>query len=101
MAEQKDQSFLPKVDESDLAQILFEDITDPTHKERWQRLATTNPELAREILRRAYMYTQHVENPGETTKYIIDNVTFALSALEVALRRTATDKTAELQPPAA
>jgi hypothetical protein len=66
MKEHMDESFLPRVDETDLAQILFEDITDPTHRERWRHHSRLNPTLAREILNRAYvMDVRQLQNPLE------------------------------------
>jgi hypothetical protein len=92
MKEHMDESFLPRVDETDLAQILFEDITDPTHRERWRHHSRLNPTLAREILNRAYvMDVRQLQNPLEVTKLIIDSVTFALSAIEAATKRTHTE----------
>jgi len=87
------ESFLPRVDETDLARILFEDITDPTHRERWRHHSRLNPVLAREILNRAYtLDARESQNPLEITKRIVDCVTFALSAIEAAAKRQQTDE---------
>lgn len=92
MKEHMDESFLPHVDEADLARILFEDITDPTHRERWRHHSRLNPTLAREILNRAYIANaEDLQNPLEMTKRIIDSVTFALSAIEAAIKRKHTE----------
>lgn len=92
MKEHMDESFLPHVDEADLAQILFEDITDPTHRERWRHHSRTNPVLTREILNRAYIVNaSELNNPLAVTKRIIDSVTFALSAIEAAAKRNHID----------
>lgn len=87
MAEQRGDTPLPRVDEVDLSLILLEDIIESTHKERWQRFAHDNPELALEILMRA-RDIEPTNDKIELRKQIIDLVTFVVTALERALKRT-------------
>lgn len=83
-----DESFLPKVSETDLGHVVYDDIVDPTHRERWRHHSRLNPVLAREVLNRAYtVNSEDLQNPIEVTKRIIDCVTFALSAVEAAAKR--------------
>lgn len=92
MTEPSHESFLPRVDDTDLAQVLFDDITDPTHKKRWDHFRETNPTLARELLARAYLAAHESDTPVDLTRKIINSITFAVSALEMAARRQETDK---------
>lgn len=86
---------LPLVSDTDINYLLFEDIIDPEHKARFEHFAIQNPELLREIARRAYIDASSLRYYSDTRphltldvqKIIIDNITFALSALEVALSR--------------
>jgi hypothetical protein len=78
---------LPEVNENDLAQILFEDITDPTHKKRWDHLVETNPTLARVLLEKAHNAVYEEDTSVDLTKRLIDTITFALSAVEAAVAR--------------
>lgn len=93
MMKSSDESFLSHVEEDDIARVLFEDITDPSHKARYEHFARTNPELTREIMRRAGVAArnaigdQGLRTTIEVQKIIIDSVTFALSALETAVKR--------------
>lgn len=95
---------LPKVNEDDLAQILFEDITDPTHTERWHHLVETNTDFARVLLEKARNAVYEEDTNVDLTKRLIDVVTFAVSAIEAALvRRNASqssdDRDDEVLPP--
>lgn len=81
---------LPQVEEADLLSLIFKDVTDPLHRERWHHFATSQPVLAREVLRRAYDAShaggEHL-SPLDAQKHNIDAVTFAVAALESAVRR--------------
>ncbi len=97
-------SFLPHVEDIDITQVLFEDIVDPSHRARFERLAQTNPEIVQEIIRRAYISASELSSSSVSTtveaqKMIIDNVTFALSALEASLRRLSSDDGDDEVPP--
>lgn len=81
---QETASALPHVEEGDFLARMMEEVTDPGHLERWQHFSSTNPELMHELLVRA----QRHESP-DVTKVIVDEVTWALGALEQALERTA------------
>lgn len=93
-----DKSPLPHVSDEDIAVVLFEEIVDPTHRARFDHISQTNPELMREIVRRAYIdayttlgFTEHALIPTlDIQQVIIDNVTFALSALEQSMEKSDT-----------
>lgn len=93
MIESSGESFLLHVEEDDIAQVLFEDIIDPSHNARYEHFARTNPKLIQEIMRRAGIAARNTigdqsqKTTIEVQKIIIDSVTFALSALEVAVKR--------------
>lgn len=86
---------LPRVEDADFHSVLFEDIVDPTHIARFEHFVSQNPTLIQEIVRRALTdssdlrrYTEgHSLGMVEVQKVIIDNVTFALGALEAAAAR--------------
>lgn len=89
MNERPRQSPLPLVTIEDICCELYEDVTDPTHRERWKRIQESNPLLLQEIHNRAAKSASaSYDHPLEVTRVIVDNVTFALSALEAALART-------------
>lgn len=88
MSEQGRFSSLPRVEQVDLNAILPDDIIDFTHTARWFEFAEQNPELASEMLRRAYTLSRTAENSLELCKGVLDLVTFAASALAEAMRRT-------------
>lgn len=105
MTEPTGESFLPIVHGDDLALVTLKDILEPHHLERFHRIAQHNPALIQEIMRRAYFATQDIDNDAlarlSMQKIIIDNVTFALDALEASLRRrqaSGGDDDADLQP---
>lgn len=91
MAESLSRSPLPKVTSEDLAQILFEDITDTSHIKRWHDFAESNPTLAREVLVRAYNQIHHARTDIERVKITVDLLSFAIRALETAQQRIAND----------
>jgi hypothetical protein len=82
------ESFLPRVEESDLLSLVFEDVTDPQHRERWRSFAKTNPRLATEVLKLGYVasYTEQASSQ-EFQKTVVDIVSFVISALETAAKR--------------
>ncbi len=81
------ESDLPQVDDTDLSLILFEDITDPTHKARFERFAHGNPVLAREITRRAHIDSRMASGSIEIDSAIINAVSLAIDALDMAAKR--------------
>lgn len=68
--------------------LVFSDVTDPDHIEDWHEFASTNPELAREILKRAFI--DHRDSP-ETQRRLINTISFAMAALKRAFRRATTN----------
>jgi hypothetical protein len=84
---------LPRVEEDDLLNLVFEDITDPVHKERWQAFASSNPALTREVLKRAYVAAR---GNMELQKIILDAIAYAYAALAAAAIRLS----AQEAPPA-
>jgi len=91
MAVPEHNSPLPRVEETDLLNLMFEEIVDPSHSRRWRDLATSNPILARELLRYAHHSIRELQAPHsrECEALIISAVTFALCALEHAAIREA------------
>jgi hypothetical protein len=83
------ESRLPRVDNTDLSEALFDRITDESHKKQWEHFARTNPILAREILVRAKTEASLDRNNLDITKRVIDSVSFAVAALELASKRKA------------
>lgn len=101
-----EEPILPQVEEADLAQILYEDITDPLHIKRWAHFVETYPALASIVLERSYIAARDLPTSVEATKKIIDTVTFVISALEAAVRRNksaspSADGDDATQPPSA
>lgn len=82
---------LPHVDEIDLAEVLLEDILDPTHRKRWALYAENNPELMREVLIRADALAQQANSRFDISKGSIDLAMWVMEALETAMRRTSND----------
>jgi hypothetical protein len=84
------ESSLPVVAADDILLLLYDDITNNDHSERWRRFAQTQPTLALEVLKRAYVASHKVEkriSAAESQKNMIDLVSFVINALEVALAR--------------
>ena len=81
-------SLLPRVEEEDLLDLIFEDVVEPSHQERWGRIASANSRLAREVLKRSAIAAREERNEPERQKAIIDILTFAIEALERAAIRT-------------
>lgn len=89
---------LPRVNDENLGRVTLDEIIDPTHFNRFHRLQTTNPKLASEIVRNAYVgaylasQSREQNAPAilELQKLIIDQVTYATTAIEEALRRQRT-----------
>lgn len=82
---------LPPVEESDLLLLMFDDITDADHVTRWKQFAAAHPVLAREVVQRAYIASRDDKlraSPFEIQRKIIDAVTFAVAALEIAVKRS-------------
>lgn len=86
------ESFLPRVESVDILSLVFEDVTDTNHTERWLRFAKAHPVLAAELLGRTLIEaresTQFDEHTGDLQKRMMENVVFAINALELAARRT-------------
>ena len=83
---------LPRVEEPDLFTVHIETITDPDLREQWHQLVETNPQLAEEILMRAFNQsvnlTEEERNPQTIAQIAVHVTTFALSAIGATLRRT-------------
>jgi hypothetical protein len=84
MASAEHEFLLPRVEEPDLLSLVFEDVTDPAHIERWQTFARTNATLAREVLARVHATSR--SNP-DMQKKIIDELTYLYAALAAAALR--------------
>ena len=85
-------SSLPRVEESDIFAIDVEAVNDPDLREQWHQLFEGNPELAEEVLMRAFQrateLTEEERNPQAIAQIAVHVTTFALSALGASLRRT-------------
>lgn len=91
---------LPKVEESDLLGLVFEEVIDPTHREWWKEFARDNPLLARQILKRAYFDSQDAEGVSslEVQRRLVDIVSFAMRALKSAAERARSEQEAIARP---
>jgi hypothetical protein len=83
------ESFLPEVEETDLLDLVFEEILDPEHREAWEAFAQDSPTLAREMLKRAYLAAKTTENISsvEIQKLILNEISFAFGAMRRAAQR--------------
>jgi pyrroloquinoline quinone (PQQ) biosynthesis protein C len=85
------ESFLPRVESDDILSLVFEDVTDTNHTERWLRFAKAHPVLAAEILGRTLIESresvQYDKHTGDLQKRMMENVIFAVNALEMAAER--------------
>jgi hypothetical protein len=88
MATHNREPMLPKVEESDLLGLVVEEVIDPRHINWWKELATENPVLAQQIIKRAYFDTQEGNASSlEIQRIVIDSVAFAVRALRAAAER--------------
>lgn len=87
MTELFPEPFLPKVTKADLDSLLYEHITDPAHRKRWLHLVSSNPTLAYDIMQQAYDRIHDTTGDIAHVKVVIDAVTYAVSALEAAVKR--------------
>lgn len=91
------ESFLPRVVPNDILSLVFEDVTDTNHTERWLRFAKAHPVLAAEMLGRTLIEsresTQFDKHTGDLQKRMMENIVFAINALERAAERTRANKT--------
>ena len=100
MSEQGRESHLPRVEELDLNTVLFEDITDVSHVVRWERIKTDQPDLANEILKRAWDLSRTAKSSHDICRGALDLGSFVIAVLELAAERTASVGVgAEGQPP--
>lgn len=79
---------LPRVEEVDLNTALFEDITDANHIARWERVKTEQPELANEILKRAWDLSRTAKSSHDICRGALDLGSFVIAILEIAAGRT-------------
>jgi hypothetical protein len=91
MTEARHEPILPRVTESDLSQVMYEDITDPSHLGRWVDFAETNPVLSRYVLDRAFERMKGEMSSDERVKRVIDLLSYVVSALEIAMQHPASD----------
>jgi len=91
---------LPRVEESDLLNLVIEEVIDPKYLEWWKEFAHDNPLLAKEVIKRAYVDSQNLEaTPSlESYKIIINNVLFAIRALKIAAERRSAEITQDKRP---
>lgn len=81
---------LPRVEEADLLQLVTEEVIDPSHKGWWDDFAEHNPELAREVIRRAFTEARETTHtsPLEIQRRIVNSAAFVVRALENAAKRS-------------
>lgn len=84
MSEKQPESSLPQVTEDDVLAFAVQDVIDPEHRAVWIELGQQSPALAREILSRVF---SSVEGDPTQQRLVLNEVTFALGALGVALLR--------------
>ena len=77
-----DDTRLPAITETDWLELVFEDVVDPEHRQRWERLASDNPVFARELA--AYAYHEAHGSPG-AIKASIDTALWAMETIRNAL----------------
>lgn len=100
MSEQGRESHLPRVEEVDINTVLFEDITDANHVVRWERVKTDQPDLANEILKRAWELSRQAKSSHDICRGALDLGSFVIATLELAAERAASVGVgAEDQPP--
>jgi len=100
MSEQGREPHLPRVEEVDINTALFEDITDANHIARWERVKTDQPDLANEILKRAWELSRQAKSSHDICRGALDLGSFVIATLELAAERTANaDVDAEDQQP--
>jgi hypothetical protein len=92
MTSAENEFLLPRVEESDLLNLAFEDVTDPAHEQRWKGFAGSNEKLTREVLKRAYVVARAApEYKLELQKIIRDEITYVYAALTAAALRLGTE----------
>lgn len=91
MEKQGNQSHLPKVEQDDILSLVSEEVSDKNHEKRWDHFTKTNPLLSDEILMRSHTEAKQSahfdENYIQFQTRIMNTVTFALRAMEVANQR--------------
>lgn len=90
---------MPHVTDDDLLSTIFESAT-----ERWAEIASTQPELARQIEQRANRFRREIEgkdvSPIELQQEIIDFTTFIIASVRHAIESRKPEVPPEVNPPA-
>lgn len=85
------ESFLPEVEKIDIRYLIFDDVTNTDHSERWDTFASIHPVLAAELRARitieAKASAEYDENREDIRIRMMRVVVFAVNALEQAGRR--------------
>lgn len=91
MTSPEHESFLPRVEPPDLLELVFDDITDPSHDQRWADFYRGNRTLAREILKRISVRAQFdeasLEERAQLNRAVTEAVSYVTAALEAAAKR--------------
>lgn len=92
MTSNEHESSLPRVEKLDLLTLIFDDVTSPSHEQRWAHFYHHNPALAREVLKRVSVELQFTEGLTDTQKYemnraVTGTVSFVVAALDTAAKR--------------
>jgi len=83
---------MPRVEEPDIFAINIETINDPDLRALWHQVVADNPELAEEIMMRAFTRATELSdeerNPHNIAAIAIHVSTFALGAMANMINRT-------------
>lgn len=81
---QNNEDRLPAVHEADWLSLVFHDVVDPEHTERWKRFARSEPEFARELAIHAY----HEANGNlSATRAAIGTALWTIETIQNSLAR--------------
>lgn len=82
---------MPRVEKPDLLGLVFDDITDPSHEQRWANFYRDHPALAREVLKRISIRSQFgclsIEERTRFNRAITEEVSYIAAAFEAAAKR--------------
>jgi hypothetical protein len=91
MEKPSSQSHLPEVEQDDILYLMFDDVTNTDHSERWENFANNHPILAAELRARitneAKASAEYDKNSEDIRIRMMNTIVFAVNALEQAGRR--------------
>ena len=96
MEKQGNQSHLPKVEHDDILFLVFDDVTNIDHMQRWEEFTNTYPVLAHELRARIYSEArasaEYDKNSEDIRIRMMNTAIFAINALEQAAQRTKAER---------